>query len=215
MLDFENGTLAKRWLHGTRTDEPLGFEGYTGSTDTGSGSAYGLFANRLGSILTAVSISTGAAAADYDYDAFGNQTQTVNTIEQRYGYTGREQDYETGLIYYRARHYYPATGQFIQRDPIGFAAGDLNLYAYVENDPYRRVDPTGPSSQFTEFRRTAGVAAANALRATGKVTLGTLSLAALIAEALDAAAYLADYNDILNGNGGNGSGKPGKCHGNS
>ncbi|WP_160175208.1 PKD domain-containing protein [Ruegeria halocynthiae] len=156
VLDFENGTLAKRWLHGTRTDEPLAFEGYTGTTAAGSGSAYGLFANRLGSILTAVSISTGAVAADYDYDAFGTQTQTVNTIEQRYGYTGREQDYETGLIYYRARHYDPATGQFIQRDPIGFAAGDLNLYAYTWNDPYNWTDPSGLAVTADYVAATAG-----------------------------------------------------------
>ncbi|WP_160175207.1 RHS repeat-associated core domain-containing protein [Ruegeria halocynthiae] len=157
VLDFENGTLAKRWLHGTRTDEPLAFEGYTGTTAAGSGSAYGLFANRLGSILTAVSISTGAVAADYDYDAFGTQTQTVNTIEQRYGYTGREQDYETGLIYYRARHYDPATGQFIQRDPIGFAAGDLNLYAYTFNDPYNWTDPSGLTPSVSYARLTGAV----------------------------------------------------------
>ncbi|NSX56931.1 RHS repeat-associated core domain-containing protein, partial [Parasulfitobacter algicola] len=37
--------------------------------------------------------------------------------------------------------YDPALGQFIQKDPIGFAAGDLNLYAYVWNDPYNWTDP--------------------------------------------------------------------------
>jgi RHS repeat-associated protein len=42
-----------------------------------------------------------------------------------------------------ARHYDAALGQFIQRDPIGFAAGDLNLYAYVWNDPYNWSDPSG------------------------------------------------------------------------
>lgn len=46
-------------------------------------------------------------------------------------------------MYYRARHYDAALGQFIQRDPIGFAAGDLNLYAYTWNDPYNWTDPSG------------------------------------------------------------------------
>ncbi|WP_367647219.1 RHS repeat-associated core domain-containing protein [Ruegeria arenilitoris] len=70
-------------------------------------------------------------------------------MEQRYGYTGREHDLETGLIYYRARHYDPATGQFIQRDPIGFAAGDLNLYAYTWSDPYNWADPSGLAAEAT------------------------------------------------------------------
>ncbi len=36
---------------------------------------------------------------------------------------GREHDAESGLIYFHARAYDPALGQFLQRDPIGFAAG--------------------------------------------------------------------------------------------
>ena len=32
---------------------------------------------------------------------------------------------------------------FLQRDPIGFAAGDINLYAYTWNDPYSWRDPSG------------------------------------------------------------------------
>jgi len=32
---------------------------------------------------------------------------------------------------------------FISEDPIGFAGGDLNLYAYVGGSPLMRVDPSG------------------------------------------------------------------------
>ena len=91
-----------------------------------------LFANRLGSILTAVSISTGAVAAEYDYDAYGTRSQ-VGALEQPYGFTGREHDAESGLIHLRARAYDPAVGMFLQRDPLGFGGGDINLYAYVWN----------------------------------------------------------------------------------
>ncbi|WP_217430516.1 RHS repeat-associated core domain-containing protein [Parasulfitobacter algicola] len=124
-----------------------------------------LFRNRLGSILTAVALSTGTVAADYDYDSFGQRELLAGSVEQRYGYTGREHDVETGLIYYRARHYDPALGQFLQRDPIGFAAGDLNLYAYVWNDPHNWTDPAGLSAQSrnaallgTGFAGIAGIA---------------------------------------------------------
>ncbi len=52
----------------------------------------------------------------------------------RYGYTGRERDEATGLLYYRARWYDSQQGRFMSEDPIRFAGG-LNLYAYVQNDP--------------------------------------------------------------------------------
>ena len=51
----------------------------------------------------------------------------------------------TGLYYYRARHYSPAWGRFLQADPIGYAGG-ANLYAYVGNDPLNNTDPLGSTS---------------------------------------------------------------------
>ncbi|MDZ7620794.1 MAG: RHS repeat-associated core domain-containing protein [Patescibacteria group bacterium] len=58
-------------------------------------------------------------------------------------YTGREFDSETGLYYYRARYYHAELGQFISRDPIGYDAGDVNLYRYVRNGVLNSVDPDG------------------------------------------------------------------------
>src|SRR5688572_32634488 len=34
-------------------------------------------------------------------------------------------------------------GRFISEDPLGFAAGDMNLGRYVGNSPTTRTDPTG------------------------------------------------------------------------
>lgn len=45
------------------------------------------------------------------YDSFGQVTsETDPSLDFRFGYTGRERDEETGLLYYRARYYDPAVG---------------------------------------------------------------------------------------------------------
>lgn len=41
----------------------------------------------------------------------------------------------------------PTIGRFTTLDPIGFDAGDPNLYRYVENNPTNRVDPSGLVAQ--------------------------------------------------------------------
>ena len=123
-------------------DEPLGFELYSGTTTGGSGTAHEVFADRLGSVIKVVEAATGTVVSDQRFDSFGLHTAT-GPLLQRYGFTGREHDAESGLIYYRARAYDPEIGQFLQRDPTGFAAGDLNLYAYTWNDPYNWRDPSG------------------------------------------------------------------------
>ncbi len=51
--------------------------------------------------------------------------------------------------------YDPSIGRWLEEDPIGFEAGDANLYRYVTNGPTNAVDPTGldkvwPSLQLPE-----------------------------------------------------------------
>ena len=42
-----------------------------------------------------------------------------------------------------ARDYDPAMGRWTNKDPIGFAGGDTNVYAYVGSDRVNGVDPEG------------------------------------------------------------------------
>jgi len=48
-----------------------------------------------------------------------------------------------GFYYMRARYYDPSVGRFVSEDPLGFDGGDVNLYAYVLNNPVMRADATG------------------------------------------------------------------------
>ncbi|NSX56968.1 PKD domain-containing protein [Parasulfitobacter algicola] len=154
LLDFTDGVLTKRWLHGQNVDEPIAYEEYTGDITAGAGTAYNLHADRQGSVIAVTDQATGGLVARYKYDAFGQREQTVSGVTQDIGFTGREYDAETGLYYFRARHYDPYVGRFLQSDPLGFAAGDTNLYAYVWNDPANWTDPSGLKGQ--RKGRTAG-----------------------------------------------------------
>jgi RHS repeat-associated protein len=46
------------------------------------------------------------------------------------------------LVRFGARDYDPVTGR-TARDPVLFAGGQTNLYAYVGNDTINFIDPTG------------------------------------------------------------------------
>ena len=82
----------------------------------------------------------------YAYDDFGQgATNRVEMVANPFRYVGRYGVMTDGddLLSMRARYYIPSLGRFTQSDPIGFAGGDLNLYAYVGNNPITRLDPLG------------------------------------------------------------------------
>ena len=64
-------------------------------------------------------------------------------VEWQYLYQGLRVQAATGLAAARNRDYSPTLGRFIERDPLGFAAGDNNLYRFVGNSPIGRTDPSG------------------------------------------------------------------------
>jgi len=53
-----------------------------------------------------------------------------------------------GGRYSRARYYHPTLQRFVSEDPVEFGAGDVNLYAYVVNNPLARFDPDGHEWEF-------------------------------------------------------------------
>jgi RHS repeat-associated protein len=73
----------------------------------------------------------------------GNLLVEFDHDGDRFKFTGREYDSETGLYFYRARYYDPSTGRFTRLDPVSFTAGDENLYRYVSNSVVMLTDPSG------------------------------------------------------------------------
>ena len=127
----------------------------------------------------------------YDYDSYGRPVAESESFSQPFRFTGREWGAASELYHYRARNYDPSTGRFIQDDPIGFAAGDLNLQRYVGNNPLSYTGPSGltaaalgGSGRFGEHAALAGIGlgAAAGIAATGcEVSAQFTGLASLIA----------------------------------
>lgn len=124
--------------------------------------------NQVGSI-TAITDEKGKLLKEYEYDEFGKVYERPtkqdfwmpwkkSSLENTRLFTGREYDRETNLYYYRARYYSADLGRFLNRDPIG-TRDNINLYAYVGNNPVGYTDGMGREKVLLQivdiFNRTA------------------------------------------------------------
>ena len=106
--------------------------------------------------------SSGKLVVEYVYDPWGKLLETkigVAETDSKYTtynnmalrnplrYRGYIYDRDTGLYYLQSRYYDPEIGRFINADSYAStdATGLLstNMFAYCENNPVMRVDPTG------------------------------------------------------------------------
>ncbi len=98
--------------------------------------------------IEAVLDEGGTTVERRDYLPYGNERLAVGETDEDYGFTGKELDNETGLMYYDQRYYDAEIGRFVQVDPWEGDIRDpqsLNKYTYTRNNPVRYVDPTGES----------------------------------------------------------------------
>ena len=197
----QSGSVESRYLLGARIDEMLARQ------RTADGRAWYLTDN-LGSVR-GLAGADGRFLAQVDFSTFGQVNGASNSAAlDRFLFTGREWDEETGLYFYRERYYSPQLGRFIKHDPISFASGDVNLYRYVNNTPLIKSDPTGELA-FLELAAyssigagllTGGLVAIHCYNITGNLETSIevgFGLGAAVAKSLIIAAIAIDTGTII------------------
>ena len=159
--EYDNaGNLLLQHLHSPNApDDILATHVYTDGASAGLAQAPGTYwyhKDALGTV-TEMTYASGNLAQRLEYTSFGKLLSVRSddgsdisanpAFKNTFAFTGREIDYESGLMYYRARYYDPQIGRFLQQDPD---PGDLtnpitvkNRYAYAGNNPIIFKDPSG------------------------------------------------------------------------
>ena len=113
-----------------------------------NGKVYYYVLNAQGDVVRIVDGSRNVVAS-YSYDLWGKLLSSSGTLANvnPLRYRGYYYDSETGFYYLQSRYYDPAIGRFINADSYAStdATGLLstNMFAYCENDPVNRSDPSG------------------------------------------------------------------------
>lgn len=141
IAEYSGNTVLRRFISGGAVDDRIAHA--EGSTVSNPSKTF-YHTNHQGSVVV-LTDSAGNVGQRISYDEYGNISSGSSATGEQYRFTGRRYDPETGLYYYRARYYVPQVGRFLQADSIGYK-DDLNLYAYVYNDPLGRTDPGGENA---------------------------------------------------------------------
>jgi RHS repeat-associated protein len=144
--DFSVDASLGSFVRNKRSFEPgLGrFEWLSANEPDGSTAAY-YHTDHLGTIRGVTDYIAGWGEG-MTFTAFGERVVgTQNSTSTRFGYVGSfgyQASGEYPFLHVGARYYDPASGRFLQRDPIGIRGG-VNVYAYVESIPTDFSDPSG------------------------------------------------------------------------
>ena len=160
-----NGITTRQYLEGDKiiAEEVLNASGSVAHTkyyiydQTGiagmvyDGDSYYFGKNIFGDVTT-IYDSYGNWEASYEYDLWGNITSGGSSgiaKENPFRFRGYYYDSETGFYYLQSRYYDPEICRFINADNLELLStlsgtpGQLNLYAYCNNNPVMYSDPSG------------------------------------------------------------------------
>jgi RHS repeat-associated protein len=92
---------------------------------------------------TLVLNSNGSTKSVQLYAPYGSVRYSDGTSPTAHNYTGQRLDDTTGLLYYNSRYYDPISGCFTSTDTVETNASGSDPYAYVDDNPETKTDPTG------------------------------------------------------------------------
>ncbi len=109
--------------------------------ETIGGTNYYYNKDYLGSIRE-VTDGSGNVLSQYNYTPYGQAMKFSESVPADFQYAGYYYHIPSGLNLTLNRAYIPSLGRWMSRDPID-KEDDVNLYAYVENQPTSQTDPLG------------------------------------------------------------------------
>jgi len=130
---------------------------FTRADENATEKTYYFLTDHLGSVDVVLD-EEGNVVERADYLPYGNDRLRIDNSpgeSDNHKFTGKEKDDETGLMFYGARYYDPATGRFVSYDPMLLDEGSkplasnlqnpqaLNPYTYALNNPVKYTDATG------------------------------------------------------------------------
>ena len=144
-VETNNGYTKHYYAGATRLVSKIGESVYADSAYVSYGDQekdqYFYFQDHLGSSTYITDIN--AEVAQYAaYTPYGELFREYRNVIP-YKFNGKELDVETGLYYYGARYYNPATALWLGVDPLASKYPSVSPYVYCHSNPINRIDPDG------------------------------------------------------------------------
>jgi RHS repeat-associated protein len=119
-------------------------------TGTSASHVYLQMTDALGSSSSVIDLASSQVVEQMTYLPYGG-TETDyrpsdwDSFRESYRFTGKEDDYEVGLVYFGQRYLFPALGRWASADPLNVhgLAGEPNPYTFVSGSPLRFTDDVG------------------------------------------------------------------------
>ncbi len=131
--------------------------GSTGCTTT-TVCVFYVLSDLLGSARQVIRPSDNSLMWRWAPDTFGSNTSTPNqnpsglgTFVYNLRFPGQYYQAETGLFQNYFRDYDPATGRYLESDPVGLKGGSYSTYAYVGNNPISAYDVFGLAAHLVDI----------------------------------------------------------------